>query len=288
MRNLPSLTAQFVALFRAVGNLKPEAAGFNDEYAEILIPRYLQYTLYLPRIKLWLFPNWSPYDVFTRRIAMQVQLRSVVIDQAIREALPFDQLVILGAGLDSRGWRMNELSKVDVFEVDHPATQVWKRGKADEMGVAAAKSVTFVAVDFSKDCLMERLEKHGFNRKKKTFWIMEGVTMYLTEADVKKTLTTISDLSQGGCTIALTYLLKVHGELQRSPIVSALGEPFLSAYNIPEIEEIGLEFAHCETLQNSGIMDWRAKYCPETALPRTGIFGKDLAERVWIGNKKSI
>jgi methyltransferase (TIGR00027 family) len=110
--------------------------------------------------------------------------RTVAIDDAVR-AHPSPQLVILGAGLDGRAWRMLELADVTVFEVDQPATQQDKRDRA--AGLSGAPP-TFVPVDFSRDRLGEALAAAGHRADLATTWIWEGVVPYLTEAEVVATV----------------------------------------------------------------------------------------------------
>ena len=282
---LPSFTAQLVSLLRALGNLRPVVPGFSDSYAEILLPRYWQSLIGLVKWKLSFFANASPFDSFSQRIGMHLQFRTVVIDKAIENFLPFDQLVILGAGLDSRGWRMQQLSKVDVFEVDHPATQGWKRQRANEMGVAAAKSITFVEVDFTKDKLEDCLLKAGYQKEKRTFWIWEGVTMYLEEDVVKESLRTMASLTKGGGCIAASYLKEENGKHAHPfhhALLSVIKEPWKSAYEPNMVEQIGQECGGWETIGNSGIKDWHEKFCPDTELPAAGAHDRDFEERVWV------
>jgi methyltransferase (TIGR00027 family) len=209
--NLPSLTAQFVSLFRALGDLKPEIPGFRDPYAHYFLPLFWKPAIGIIKTKLLIRPKASPYDFYYRRLALTIQCRTVIIDNAIRKSLPFEQFVILGAGLDARAWRMQELSKVKIFEVDHPATQSWKMTqlkKFKTLAQEASSSITFVPVDFTRDSLEDCLLKSGFVKEKRTFWLWEGVTMYLDEDDVKKTFHSLSALSPAGGTVAATYLRK--------------------------------------------------------------------------------
>ena len=83
--------------------------------------------------------NWSKMMV----------ARTVAIDEAVRDAAS-PQVVILGAGLDGRAWRMSELADVTVFEVDHPDSQREKRARAAPLK-QAARDVRFVPVDFTRD-----------------------------------------------------------------------------------------------------------------------------------------
>jgi methyltransferase (TIGR00027 family) len=85
--------------------------------------------------------------------------RSVVIDDAVRAA-DNAQLIILGAGLDARAWRMPELAGVDVFEVDRPASQQDKRERVDGLE-PAARSVSYVPVEFGRDALGPALARAG-------------------------------------------------------------------------------------------------------------------------------
>jgi methyltransferase (TIGR00027 family) len=117
--------------------------------------------------------------------------RTVAIDDAVR-AHPSPQLVILGAGLDGRAWRMPELAGVTVFEVDRPATQQDKRDRAAGL---AGPPPTFVPVDFGRDRLDEALATAGHRADRATTWIWEGVVPYLTEAQVAATVAVLSACS---------------------------------------------------------------------------------------------
>jgi methyltransferase (TIGR00027 family) len=117
--------------------------------------------------------------------------RTVEIDDAIR-AHRSPQVVILGAGLDGRAWRMPELAGVAVFEVDQPASQHDKRDRA------AALSGTpphFVSVDFRRDRLREALAAAGHHAGVATTFVWEGVVPYLTKAEVAATVTEIAACS---------------------------------------------------------------------------------------------
>lgn len=117
--------------------------------------------------------------------------RTVAIDDAVlSRANP--QLVILGAGLDGRAWRMPELAGVTVFEVDQPASQQDKRDRAEGL---AGKPPTFVPVDFSHQRLDDALRAVGHRDDQPTTWIWEGVVPYLTEAQVATTAAAVAGRS---------------------------------------------------------------------------------------------
>jgi methyltransferase (TIGR00027 family) len=100
------------------------------------------------------------------------------------------QYVILGAGLDSFAYRTK--SAVRVFEVDHPATQQWKRGQLAAARIPVPDTVSFVAMDFERDQLAGRLAQAGFDPSRPALVSWLGVTMYLTGAAISQTLAEIS------------------------------------------------------------------------------------------------
>ncbi|MGW5110400.1 class I SAM-dependent methyltransferase [Nocardia sp. NPDC004123] len=128
--------------------------------------------------------------------------RTVAIDDAVRESV-HPQLVILGAGLDARAWRMPELAGVAVFEVDHPASQAEKRERLGEREALA--DVRFVPVDFGKDSLGAALTTAGHDETRPTTWIWEGVVPYLTSAEVAETVIEVAKRSAPGSRLIITY-----------------------------------------------------------------------------------
>ncbi|MEV6342473.1 class I SAM-dependent methyltransferase [Actinoplanes sp. NPDC051851] len=127
--------------------------------------------------------------------------RTVAIDDAVRER-PGHQVVVLGAGLDSRAWRMPELGDVPVFEVDQPASQQDKISRA--AGLDGTPPV-YVPVDFGRDDLGEALEKAGHRADLPTTWIWEGVVPYLTPAQVRATVRAVAARSAGGSRLVVNY-----------------------------------------------------------------------------------
>jgi methyltransferase (TIGR00027 family) len=205
------------------------------------------------------------------------------LDESLKKFLPFDQLIILGAGLDSRAWRLKELENVTVYEVDHPITQKWKIDRANQLTVSPSANVRFVPVDFAKDNLEDCLIQAGFDRQKRTFWICEGVTMYLEEADVRKTLKQVADLSLGSAGMALTYLYTPNGKTPFAWWVSILGEPFQSAFTPERLNELATTNGGWRTVFDTGHDDWRSMWTPNYQLPFS-ILGYGLAERIWVGS----
>ncbi|HEX7745103.1 MAG TPA: class I SAM-dependent methyltransferase [Micromonosporaceae bacterium] len=130
--------------------------------------------------------------------------RTVAIDDAVRERLG-TQVVIVGAGLDDRAWRMPELSDVEVFEVDHPASQRDKRSRVEGLQ-PLARSVRFVPVDFTRERLDTALQSAGHRPEEATTWIWEGVVPYLTRTEVAATVQALSGRSAAGSRLVVNYL----------------------------------------------------------------------------------
>jgi methyltransferase (TIGR00027 family) len=173
---------------------------------------------------------------YLEKLSKAMVVRTVVIDDAVRAAAS-RQLVILGAGLDGRAWRMPEMSEAIVFEVDHPDSQRDKRARA-AMLTKIARDVRFVPVDFTRDNLNDALATAGHDPARATTWIWEGVVMYLTPKDVEATLAVVERRSEVGSRLIIayhspTFLLRLIG-----PALRLLGEPLRSASTVSEMRAL--------------------------------------------------
>jgi methyltransferase (TIGR00027 family) len=116
------------------------------------------------------------------------------------------QLVILGAGLDSRAYRFEALKeRVKVFEVDHSATQQAKRDKLQRVFGALPSHVTFVPIDFDKETL-RKLSEFGYDSQLTTLFIWEGVVYYLHASAIDQTLEFVRKNSAPGSSIIFDYV----------------------------------------------------------------------------------
>ncbi len=138
-----------------------------------------------------------------RACAQGMVPRTVVIDGAIRSA-GADQLVIVGAGLDTRPWRMTELADTLVFSVDHPASQADCRSRVGELPAVAAR-LEFVPVDLGTHPLARSLGSAGHDPMRRSTWVWEGVVPYLTRDQVEETLAAIAGCSAPGSTLVVQY-----------------------------------------------------------------------------------
>jgi methyltransferase (TIGR00027 family) len=129
--------------------------------------------------------------------------RTVAIDRAVRRwASP--QVVILGAGLDGRAWRLTELAAATVYEVDHPASQQDKRDRIAELAPVAG-TLRWVPVDLSRDRLDDALDAGDHDTGTPTTWVWEGVVPYLTDAEVETTVEAIARRSAPGSGLVVNY-----------------------------------------------------------------------------------
>jgi methyltransferase (TIGR00027 family) len=117
-----------------------------------------------------------------------------------------EQYVILGAGLDSFAYRSTLANQVQVFEVDHPATQAWKRWALSRAGLAPLSTATFVPVDLTCDSLVDHLLEQGFDPARPALVSWLGVTMYLTRAAIEHTLDVVAGFAPG-TEIVADYML---------------------------------------------------------------------------------
>lgn len=156
-----------------------------------------------------------------------------------------EQLVILGAGYDTRAYRFNGLARqVRVYEVDHPATQAVKKSRLKEIFNPVPGHVTHVPVELDRDDLAEKLAAAGYDRQKKSLFIMEGLVMYLPPAFVDKILAFIRKCAGPGSAVAFDYLppSMVDGSVKAREgrfmvkSVKKWGEPFKFGLNVSDAE----------------------------------------------------
>jgi methyltransferase (TIGR00027 family) len=223
-----SQTAIWVCMARAMAHERPPVAKFSDPTARLLLPEDQR-----ARVDAALAdaPASRKEQVarvmLAKRTGMMVA-RTVEIDDAIRAA-PHPQVVILGAGLDGRAWRMSELRDATVFEVDHPDTQRAKQVRASAL-TQQARAVKFVPVDFTRDSLDDALARAGHDPKQPTTWVWEGVVMYLTRDAIEATLAVVDRRSAPESRLVVAYMRRTVLAYAVGAIVRRAGEPFRSAF----------------------------------------------------------
>ena len=236
----PSHTAVMTAVARALYREEPGPVIFDDDLALGLAGE--EGRALAERLQTEL-PRWQVL-AFCRWMCIRSRFTEDLVESAVSRAV--DQYVILGAGLDSFAYRRTDMvDQLRIFEVDHPASQSWKRDRIRDMGVEIPDNLVFAPVDFERQTLREGLVSAGFNfaRAAVVSWI--GVTMYLTLDAIEATLGTISECEPGS-QVVLTYnqphrvldddALQVASTFQ--PIAAEMGEPFVSLFVPDEIEDL--------------------------------------------------
>ncbi len=202
----PSQTAMATAFLRALHLVVDDPPHvFEDTLAAQFLPWYQQ--RFLERLG-GLPPAWL--GVFRQRrsflggIRAQVLVRARYAEDALAEAhggLDIGRYVILAAGVDTFAWRQDEHDALPVVEVDHPATQRWKRRHLEQHGRPVPRNLTFLPVDFERSTLTQALPRP--DAPQFISWL--GTTYYLKPDSVAATLTALAELSPPGSRLALDY-----------------------------------------------------------------------------------
>jgi methyltransferase (TIGR00027 family) len=160
------------------------------------------------------------------------------IDQGVR------QYVILGAGMDTFAWRRPDLlEQLQVFEVDHPATQTFKRRRLQESGREQPAQLHFVPADFAREPLGAALLRAPYNPQVPSFFSWLGVVYYLSRAAIFETLSSIAQIAPAGSPVIFDYFDpdafvpdKASRRVQLSmEILRRLGEPMLTGFDPSEL-----------------------------------------------------
>ncbi|HVZ20551.1 MAG TPA: class I SAM-dependent methyltransferase, partial [Vicinamibacterales bacterium] len=168
------------------------------------------------------------------------------------------QYVLLGAGLDTFAYR-NPHAGLRVFEVDHPATQAWKRERIAASGLTLPASATFVPVDFERQSLKDAIAASSFDRARPAFFSWLGVVPYLTVEAITATLRFVGagaigtgialDYGQPAESVPFTERIALSVLARR---VAAAGEPFRSSFT-PDAIERTVRDAGFTTIEDIGM-----------------------------------
>lgn len=257
----PDHTAIRVALWRAMHVL-------IDAKPHVLDDR-IGLQLVAPDENWQMRPDMHPQG--TRGYRAAIVARARFIEDLVLEKFRTEELtqyVILGAGLDTFAQRNPEvLSKLKVFEIDKPETQMWKQQRLNELSFNLPKNLKFVAVDFEVgDSWWSKLMAAGFDASRPAVLASTGVAMYLTKEANKATLQQISNLTAGSI-LAMTFMLNTElvdaEEREQYSMVQerarAAGTPFLSLFDPNEILQLAHE-ANFKTIQHISRNDLVKRY----------------------------
>ncbi len=244
----PSRTARGAALHRAAHQLLDGGRIFADPLALRILGE-------------------DPDEVIRRaeehplgmRLRLFIALRSRFAEDALAGAVERGtrQLVVLGAGLDTYAYRGAFSDRLRIFEVDHPATQAWKRERLAQAAIAIPGHLTFAPVDFERQTLAEGLAAAGFDPDRPTFFTWLGVVPYLTREATWSTLSYIAGLPAAAQVVfdyanppdSLPEELRA-GHDRLAERTAGAGEPFLSYFDSASLhaEMTALGFSDIEDL----------------------------------------
>lgn len=239
----PSATALEAAAYRALGSKHPDPKIRNaDTLAEKLLGpaeravlRETGSSIVLDALAMETERAWTtlgPRSIFARG----VHIRTRHIDDVLADSLRAGamQVVILGAGLDSRAYRFGDaLRGVRVFELDLPQTQNYKKARVRDVFGDLPAHVTYTPIDFATQDLATVLKGAGYDPSKRTLFIWEGVTMYVPEPGVDATLRAVASNAAPGSRIVFDYFTERALRDRQSALapiaknVAAVGEPFV-------------------------------------------------------------
>ena len=155
------------------------------------------------------------------------------------------QVVILGAGLDTFSLRNPHADKgVQVFEVDYPATQVWKRERIGQAGLIVPASLTFAPVDFERQSLSDGLAETGFRSDRPAYFQWLGVIPYLTREAISITLDFIAGVPESAVVFDYAEPFENYPADRRENVMAvaaraaSLGEPWLSLFDPVELSKM--------------------------------------------------
>ncbi len=192
-RNRSSITALRVAMRRAAHQIMDDPRIFYDPLAFRILGAENQSAKYLDPRMLVQTPAESKYRAY---LAARARYAEEELQIAINRGI--QQYVILGAGLDTFAYRNPYPDNaLHVFEVDHPATQIWKQERLKEAGIPIPQTLTFTPVDFDTETLDEGLRRVAFDTGKCTFFSWLGVTSYITRSAVNRILQFVATMPLG-------------------------------------------------------------------------------------------
>ncbi len=286
-----SRTAQYTCICRAASfRERRECYKGADDIAYNLVPGIIKLILKSSLLCQLCGKYLAPRGVYEYVIA-----RTKYIDSEFCDALKnrFDQIVIFGAGFDSRAERFNHLNKsTKIFELDAPITQQEKLKAFSKRKINVPENLLFVSINFNKESLSKKLIEAGFETSRKSMFLMEGVTMYLSSTAVDGTFSFIQHYSAKGSLVIFDYVNagvlrnenKYYGEKDIFKTVSRAGETWTFALEQGEIESFLSRYGF-SLKEHSNALQLEKKYFGN---PEGKILGKiNGTHNIAIGSRRS-
>jgi methyltransferase (TIGR00027 family) len=208
--NTPSRTAQYMALFRAIETERPANKRlFTDKYAINFLDKGLRTATKISGLPI--IGSLIPKIIHRKAVGALSSgtARTKFIDDLLFQTIQngIQQVLILGAGFDTRALRLDFLKEIPVIEIDHPDTSKFKIEKLKQTG-QLPDNIRYLQIDFNKQSLDELAQKNKIDFSTPTAIIWEGVTNYLTQETIDKTFELIKRFSQNSF-IIFTYIHKL-------------------------------------------------------------------------------
>jgi methyltransferase (TIGR00027 family) len=198
-----SRTAGFTCMYRAASYRETNSLYKSDDYiAPKLLPHFIKFIVNHRLISF----QWS---FFPKGIYEYVIARTKYIDRIFKEEIEkgIDQILILGAGFDSRAIRFENMNNTTTFfELDSHHTQEAKIKQFKQRGIPLPGKTVYIPIDFNIDSMSDKILKNGFDPDKKTLFLLEGLLMYLETGAVNELFTLLSKLSSPGSSVIFDYI----------------------------------------------------------------------------------
>lgn len=245
-----SRTAEMTCLSRACSALETNPCYKSCDYiAPLLLPGGLKPFLNLPLARKLFTRVAAPKGIYEYVIA-----RTKYIDAIFKRALAehFEQILIFGAGFDTRALRFQEeAGRTRVFELDAPITQQAKINQYHKRHLEIPACLTFIAVDFDKESLSAKLDEARFCKEQRSLFVLEGLLMYLQPASVDAAFRVIKDFSKKGSWVVFDYIFAsvlrkegiLFGEEGIEQTVSNAGEEWQFGIERGQIEQFLARYA---------------------------------------------
>lgn len=236
----PSFTAMWHAHLRNMHATQHDRPILDDRQSVQLVPESVGAQV------AEVMGRFSPHTA-DAIIAMSVVRHRLLLDQIHQaDQAGVRQLVVLGAGLDTTAYRMpGDLSSWTVFEVDHPATQTWKQGRAAAAGWQTPSNLVYAPCDFESQEIFHALSAVGFDVTQPALVSLFGVILYLTREATIGAFEQLADLAPGS-SVVVTYSpppdggdpIAAEAFGNSSKKVDSTGESFIGHYSAEDLEAL--------------------------------------------------
>jgi methyltransferase (TIGR00027 family) len=238
-----SRTAAMICMSRAASYLESNRYYHSDDHIAVkILPRFIRVLIHISLFRNLLLRLFAPLGVYEYVIA-----RTKYIDAVFEKTLAdrFDQILLFGAGYDTRALRFQDKAQqTRIFELDEPHTQQAKINQLGRRNLGIPPNLVFIAIDFEKESLSQKLKMAGFQKGQRSLYILEGLLMYLEPESVQETFQSIREYSSTGNRVVFDYIQAsvlrhentLYGEAELVKSVRKAGEPWRFGIEPGEIE----------------------------------------------------